>query len=83
MRYEIKNLPRSQIEILVNVPHEELKPFLEKAAVLISEEKLIEGFRPRKAPYEIVKQKFGEYAIYEKAAKNYIEKNDRIDWRQN
>ena len=75
MRYEIKNLPRSQIEILVNVPHEELKPFLEKAAVLISEEKLIEGFRPRKAPYEIVKQKFGEYAIYEKAAKNYIEKN--------
>lgn len=75
MNYKINNLPRSQIEINVNVPHDELKPFLEKAANLISEEKPIEGFRPGKAPYEIVKQKFGEYAIYERAAKLYIEKN--------
>src|SRR3989338_594307 len=75
MDYSTKTLPYSQLEILVNVPHDELKPFLEKAAVLISEEKPIEGFRPGKAPHEIVRQKFGEYAIYEKAAKNYIEKN--------
>ncbi|KKS37766.1 MAG: Trigger factor [Parcubacteria group bacterium GW2011_GWA2_42_14] len=75
MNYQTKTLPRSQIEILVNVPRDELKPFLEKAAILLTQEKPLEGFRPGRAPLEIVKQRFGEYAIYERAAKLYIEKN--------
>jgi len=75
MDYKTKNLPRSQIEINVTVSHDELKPLLEKAAGSLSHDSPVEGFRPGKAPLDIVKQKFGEYAVYEAAAKIFIQKN--------
>lgn len=68
MKYEINKLPNSEIEILVKVPLEEMEPHIKRAAILISEENEIEGFRKGKAPYDIVKNRFGELAIYEKAA---------------
>lgn len=56
----------------------EFEPQLKKAAGFLSEENDIEGFRRGKAPYEIVKNRFGEMMIYERAAElairqNYIE----------
>ncbi|MEK7211205.1 MAG: trigger factor, partial [Patescibacteria group bacterium] len=45
----------------------EYQPWLEKAAVHISEHAKIEGFRPGKAPYELVKKAVGEVKIYEEA----------------
>jgi len=67
MKSEIKKLPKSTVEISVEVSVPELKPYLNKAAVKISQNAKIEGFRPGKAPYNIVVQKFGEMAILQEA----------------
>lgn len=74
MKYEVNQLPKSEIEITVSLPPEEFEPHFKKAANLISEEIEIEGFRKGKAPYEIIKNKIGEMAIYERAAELAIKK---------
>lgn len=68
MQHTITSLPKSRVEITVTLPFSEFEPHVKRAAVKISEEKGIEGFRRGKAPYDIVKQRFGEAAIYEEAA---------------
>ena len=72
MKSDIKNLGKSQLELTIEVSPEEMLPFLQKAAVKISSANKLEGFRPGKAPYEIVKQKFGEMAILEMALDDII-----------
>jgi len=72
MKYEAKKLPKSQIEIIVEVPYEEVKEYLTAAAEKISRNAKIEGFRPGKAPYEIIKQKFGEMAILQEASEDIV-----------
>jgi trigger factor len=72
-------LPKSQIEFLVEMSYEEFQPSIEKAAQEISEEIKIDGFRPGKAPLDIVKKKVGEMSILEKAANIAINKSfDKI-----
>lgn len=68
MQANKKILEKSQIEFEVNLNIEEFKPYLEKGAKKLSEQVKIEGFRPGKVPYEILKQKVGEMAILEEAA---------------
>ena len=68
MQYTTTQLPRSQIKITVEISVEDLQPDILKAAEGLSSKRPIEGFRPGKAPYDIVKQKYGEFAIYEYAA---------------
>jgi len=74
MKQEFKSLPDSEAEIAVILAFSEFEPFLKKAAVSISEEIEIEGFRRGKAPYDIVVKKVGEMRIYEKAANLAVEK---------
>lgn len=62
----------SEIELTIEVNQEEYQPFLEKAAARLSQTSKIEGFRPGKAPYDIVKQRFGEMAIYQEALDGII-----------
>ncbi len=64
----------SVVTLTVTVSHAELKPFLEKAAQQISAEKTIAGFRPGKAPYEIVAQQVGEMTIYQRCVDDAITK---------
>lgn len=68
MDYKLNKLPHSELEIEVTLPFTEFEPQVKRAAQLISEEIEIEGFRKGKAPYEVVKQRIGEAAIYERAA---------------
>lgn len=75
MKCVIKNLPKSQAELIITVDTEECKPLVEKAARRMSEQSKIEGFRPGHAPYEIVKARFGEHAILEEAAEDIVKKN--------
>jgi len=67
MKVDKKELPKSQLELLVEIEPKEYKDFLIKEAEKISEVKNIPGFRAGKAPYEIVKQHVGEMAILESA----------------
>ncbi len=68
MQTNKKNLEKSLIEFEVSLTIDEFKPYLEKGAKKLSEQVKIEGFRPGKVPYDILKQKVGEMAILEEAA---------------
>ena len=58
-----KELKKSEVELTIEVSTEEARPFLEKAAARIAKDIKIEGFRPGKAPYHLIKKKVGEMAI--------------------
>ncbi|PKM91627.1 trigger factor [Candidatus Falkowbacteria bacterium HGW-Falkowbacteria-1] len=70
-----KDLEKGQIELNVELSVDELKPLMEKGAESISKEVKVEGFRPGKVPFDVLKQKVGELAILEEAAKLSINKN--------
>ena len=70
----IEQLPKNQVKLIITVPHDELRPLLEEAATHLSEHASIPGFRPGKAGYEIVKQRFGEMKIYEEALEPIVRK---------
>lgn len=63
-----KELPKSQVELTIEVGSEEFAPFVRKAANTIAYTIKIDGFRPGKVPYDILKRKVGEGAILEEAA---------------
>lgn len=74
MKVNKKDLEKSQVELTIELSYEEFQPYIIKGAEKISHEVKIEGFRPGKAPYEILKQKIGEMTILEEAANIAINK---------
>lgn len=74
MKVTRKDLEKSQIELTIEVSLEDFAPFISKGVESLSKEVKIEGFRPGKVPAEILKQKIGEMAILEEAAKLAINK---------
>ncbi|MBU4256802.1 trigger factor [Patescibacteria group bacterium] len=74
MNIQKKDLGKSEIELTVELPFDEFKPYIKQGAEKVSREIKIEGFRPGKAPYEILKQKIGEMTILEEAARLAINK---------
>jgi len=72
MEITLKELPKSEVEITVEVTVEEQEPYLKAAAEQISANKQIAGFRPGKAPYENVKQQFGDMTILEAALETIV-----------
>ncbi len=71
----IKKLPKSQIEFEVRVPWEDWKPYLDQVAREISEELKIPGFRPGKAPRNLVEQKVGKSAVLRQAIEKAVHKS--------
>ena len=69
-----KELEKSQIELTVELSLAEFKPFIEKGVKKVSEEIKIEGFRPGKVPFAVLKQKIGEMTILEEAAQIAVDK---------
>ncbi|HEY4528049.1 MAG TPA: trigger factor [Candidatus Paceibacterota bacterium] len=67
MQTSVKRNTDSTIEIEIELQPAELRPYLERAAKELAEKNPIEGFRPGKASFEVVKQKFGEMHLYERA----------------
>ncbi|MFA5024600.1 MAG: trigger factor [Patescibacteria group bacterium] len=74
MQVSKKDLEKSQIELTVELSVEELAPYIEKGAQKVSQEVKIEGFRPGKVPFDVLKQKIGEMTILEEAAHIAIHK---------
>jgi len=74
MKIEKQQLPKSQIELTIELTAEEFKPYILRGAEKVSEEVKIEGFRPGKVPYEVLKNKIGEMTILEEAARLAINK---------
>lgn len=74
MQVTRKELDKSQAEFSVILEWAEFESYLPKAAEALSSDMKIEGFRPGKVPYDILKQKIGEMAILEEAANMAIRK---------
>jgi trigger factor len=74
MKVEKNKLEKSQIELQVELSAEEFSLYLQPAADNVSKEVKVDGFRPGKVPYEILKGKVGEMAILEEAARIAINK---------
>ncbi len=74
MKIEKKSLPKSQIELTVELSAEEFKPYILRGAENVSKEVKVEGFRPGKVPYDVLKAKIGEMTILEEAARIAINK---------
>ncbi|MFH1232260.1 MAG: trigger factor [Patescibacteria group bacterium] len=74
MNIQKKDLGKSQVELTVELSVEEFQQYINRGVIKISQEVKIEGFRPGKASYEILKSKVGEMAILEEAARIAINK---------
>ncbi len=75
MKYDLKTLEKSQVELTITVEPNDYKKDMDAAAVRISERAAIKGFRPGKATYDMVKQQVGEIRIIEEAMQSIVEKN--------
>ncbi len=74
MKIDKKVLPKQQLEIQVELTIDELRPFIEATLEEIGKTKTIKGFRPGKAPKEMVMKEVGEMKIYQYAANDAIAK---------
>ena len=54
MKVDVKKLPKGEAELQIELTHDELKPFVEKATKDISKDTKIAGFRPGMAPYDVL-----------------------------
>ncbi|MFH1631976.1 MAG: trigger factor [bacterium] len=71
MPHEIKK-ENNQAIIKITIPAAEVEEGMRKAAESMSEDSSIPGFRPGKAPYDVVKQRVGEMKLLEAAAEELI-----------
>lgn len=74
MKYEKKELKDHRVEVSVELEKKRFKEEMQIAARKISKESKIPGFRPGKAPYEVVERIYGEELIEERAIENAINK---------
>jgi trigger factor len=70
LKIETQELENRQVEMKVEVPAEQVEKAMRAAARRLSKQTKIPGFRPGKAPYEIIVGKFGEEVVFEEALDN-------------
>jgi len=68
MKVDIKKLPKSEIEMLIEFDPTEWGKFVDQAVQQLSKEVKIDGFRPGAAPRQLLEQKIGQGKILEQAA---------------
>lgn len=71
---KIEQLPKNLVKFTITVSAAEVQPYLEAAAVHISEHSTIPGFRPGKAPFEVVKKRVGDMKLLEEALEKIVRK---------
>jgi len=71
----MKKLPKSQVSFELVVLWEIWKKYLDQAAEELSKEIKISGFRPGKAPRNLVEQKIGKAAVLNEAAERAVKKS--------
>ena len=75
MEISIQKLPKSQIEVLVEISVENFQNFIEKTIKKLGQEIEIPGFRKGFAPKEIIERQIGQAKILEQAAEMTINEN--------
>jgi len=74
MQISTEKLPKGQLKITIELTPSEMKPHLERAAFLISAKTKIDGFRPGKAPYDVVVKNVGAEKIWQEAIDPAVQK---------
>jgi len=67
LKIEKQDLEDCQVQLTVEVSDEQVEAAMQSAARRMSGRSKIAGFRPGKAPYKLVLQRYGEEAIFEEA----------------
>ncbi len=67
MTFTTKKLKDSQVELTVDLNKDDLVLYMTEAEKVLGKEIKVEGFRPGKAPKEMIRKKIGEQAIKEEA----------------
>jgi len=75
MKAFLKKLPKSQVELRIEIPVEEFETFIEKAILDLGKDLEVEGFRKGKAPEEIVFKGIGEEKIWQKTVGLTVEES--------
>ncbi len=65
MKIETEELEDREVQLTVEVPTERLQSAMRTTARRLSHETKIPGFRPGKAPYNIIVQRFGEEVVFQ------------------
>ena len=63
MKSEVKNLPKSQVEITITVPYEDYKKAEKQALESLSKEVKVDGFRSGHIPEDVVREQVDEKTI--------------------
>ncbi len=72
---QIEQKEKNTIKLTITITVNEAQPYLEEASNRLASGSAIPGFRPGKAPYDIVKSRFGEMKIYEEALETIVRKS--------
>lgn len=72
MNIQTKKLPKNLIEIVAELPVQEMQAFYDEAIGHLSADVQIPGFRPGKAPLHLVKERLSPEKILEHAAEHAI-----------
>lgn len=75
MKTQIKKLPKSEVELEIEVPAEEFNKFIEGAIFELGKDLEIEGFRKGKAPKEIIEKTIDPEKILKEAAEKAVKEN--------
>jgi len=62
-----EDLAERQKQLMVEVPPEQIEAAMHRAARRLSQRVKIAGFRPGKAPYDVIVKRYGEEAIFDEA----------------
>ena len=73
MKIEKQNLENHEVQLDVTIEKEEFAPYMTKAAKKIAGSQRIPGFRPGKAPANVIRNMFGEMAIAQEAFDMFLE----------
>ncbi len=72
MNVSIEKLPKSRVQLRIEVPADDVRPFLEAAAKELSKQHPAKGFRPGAAPLDVMRGAVGDEKILERAAKELV-----------
>ncbi len=75
MKSQIKKLPKSQVELEIEISPEEFDKYINQTILDLAKNAEVEGFRKGKAPVELAKQRIGEQKILIEAAESAIKDN--------
>jgi trigger factor len=73
MTFATKKLPDSRVELTINLEKKDLLMYIAKAEEYLGKQVKLEGFRPGKAPKEVVRPKINEHKVREEALRIAIQ----------